>query len=582
MKNIIIITLLMISFNSYADKTITCGFNNCRPEIGLTPDLYIEKTDTTYLDLGSNNNQKVIVDLPENQDPRNLLLIVNNNSLIGQDISLNLNSKAKEKNTGNLLLIGDMFNNININLNGYDGASGKAASEICADNFKSGKYGQDALSYFNNRRAELPTLSISNCDTNDLQFLQNTKFACPNPDYSNVTNTNIEVQRIRYKQRCVGTSVRYKCVQRQMKIVCEWRSIAKGFQTCSDKNGCSGCSRRFGAADCRYDGNSCWSSDYGQEVYGTTYAATPTVNDNPAWWIEQNNSRCTATTNGSGGWFAYQKSELISEATYFKKNEEGKVEDICKQWPSPKVRQEDPAWMFNKVSDIALTYPGLDPDTLLPLPGSNWVVKSSDFFRKCEELGDFSPLNTEIQSWSTYGELGNECSDARIPEDSNNLIPWAKAGVVQDASFGLEKIYCAPDKCPVQSATTDTALNLDYIDPTAGANGTKQGNGYVIIYDYKTLNASSKPGIAGVGGNKDLPEVESTKYCVKVDDAVNHSVDSSFSKTPLVNFNIFKWKALKINRGEPSGSVPDYSTNSLKVFKKIDSSVRYLLQKEFL
>lgn len=158
MRNLVRLLLLFIlSFNvNSAEKVVTCGFNACSVSTGVTPDFYMEKLTESYIDLGSSNTDDIVVTLPNNQDPRNLVLMLNNNDIIGKDITIDLNSKKKEKNSGNIVLIGDYFKNIAINLDGYNGVSGEDASVICATRFNSGLYGVDAKTYFLNRRSSNP------------------------------------------------------------------------------------------------------------------------------------------------------------------------------------------------------------------------------------------------------------------------------------------------------------------------------------------------------------------------------------------------------------------------------------------
>ena len=176
--------------------------------------------------------------------------------------------------------------------------------------------------------------------------------------------------------------------------------------------------------------------------------------------------------------------------------------------------------------------------------------------------------------------MGNQCSDARIAEDPNNVIPWNTAGLEQKAEFGTETILCSPNECNASTIARDIDINFDSIDPTAGANGTSQGAGTLLVYDINNLSSSASPGNAGIGGKNDLPSLEETKFCVKVDDVETKGIQSTFAKDPVVNFNIYKWQGLNINRGEPGGGNPDLSDKKINIYKKIDGSVRYLIKQE--
>lgn len=588
--NLLISILLNISLAAAEDsapiKTITCGFGQCAPS--FTANLYLEQSARTIIDVGSQNNATIQAVLPENQDPRNLVLSVNNNSIIGQDIVINLNSKKVEKHSGNFTLIGDIFKNVSINLDGYNGETGKDASILCADKFKNGNYGEDSKGYFLNRRTSNPNLNPNRCDNQDVQHLQETKFQCQNPGYSLSEFETVNVNRIKFKQRCIGTSIRYKCLQRKVQLKCEWAGLARGTPGPCGKGCHNHCSRIFGAADCFYGNYSCWSSDYNAELphADSRYSSYPNPDQVPPWSVTSELSRCSPRSEpGSlGGWFAYQRTDLLNEQTYLRAVQSNSVAALCGQFPNPtqKNRSGTPAWKFNRVAQSALTYPGLDPETQNPLPGSNWIVKLSDFFVSCGSYGEFETLNSQIDNWTSFGDIGNSCSDARIPEDTNNLIPWTKAGEEQDPSFGTERLNCSPGNCPIQNLVQENDLNYDVLDPTSGANGTSQGNGNLLVYDFKTITSSANPGIAGNGGQNDIGEIIQDKYCVKIDDANTQGILSSFAKSPLVNFNIYKWQALNVKRGQPSGGSPEFSKNKINIFKKLDSSIRYLIKQETL
>lgn len=583
MKKIFATIVLLGSLNSYSQAKIEveCGFNQCTPS-NFTPILYLEQPSQTVIDVGDSNNKDIEVNLPVNQDPRKLILSVNNNSTVGQDVSVTLNSKQLEKNTEDFVLIGDIFKNVNVNLNGYTGQTGRDSSIICADRFKNGTYGLVSRDFFLNRRTVNPELSNSRCDVTDLQHIQNTKFSCED-EFSRIDTDRVEVSRIKAKQKCIGTSIKYKCLQRKVRLTCEWKSLARG-NAYYDKYTSWPCSTRFGGV-CNYNHQiSCWTGDFNKAVY-SSYSSFPPNGIIYPWSIEPEYARCNpvkATAASSGGWFAKQRTEYIIEQIYLNAVERNVVNNFCNEFPSPPNNPRDPAWKFNRSHDIRLTIPGLDPETMLPLPGSNWIVRDSDFFTTCNSLGLYDTMSSEIQSWIAFGEIGNECSDARVAEDTNNLIPWSKGGQEQDPAFGLQKMNCSVDNCPVQTVIADKQKVFDLIDPTVGANGTSQGNGILFVYDFQNLVATAKPGTAGNGGNNDLPVVIENRYCAKIDDALTQGLNSSFAKTPVVSFDLYKWQGLKINRGEAGGANPEFSKKKIKVYKKMDSSVRYLLQKEMI
>jgi hypothetical protein len=570
--------LFLITFNIFASddpvgtKNITCGFDQCIPD--FTPSLYLEQVEKTIIDLGKNNEDNIEINLPENQDPRSLVLVLENNSVVGRNLNVELNSKMKEKDTANFILVGDIFNELNLNLNGFDGAVGEDASAICAGRFLDGTYGDSSRNFYLARRNNDETLDMNRCDDIDVQHIQESKFSCQELGFENRDFPTVEVERVKYKQRCIGTSIRYRCLQRKVKIRCEWAGYARGYRSVSKYENYP-CSNAWGGGNCKYSyEHSCWRGRDLSQTYDNIRSTAP-GNVSPKWSIVYDNNRCVQPK--FGGVFAYQQSEELNELRFLQAQETNTVARLCESdFPYPIA----PGWKFNKVIEAYVTSPGLDPDTLQPLPGSNWEVQFTNFFTPCSSLGPFVTLNSEIQTWTAYGEVGAQCNDASIPEDVNDLIPWNASGVVQDPTFGTEKLLCNPQSCPVQNLTQEKDLVFDNIDPTAGANGTNQGDGVLLIYDYNQDNSTitARSGVAGQGGLNDLDSLSSTKYCVKISDADTKGIDSSFAQNPVVNFNIYNWEGLKINRGQPSGQVPDYSNKSIKIYKKLDSSLRYLIK----
>lgn len=574
MKNFTLIILLFWISNAIAQKQVTCGLSECMP--GFSAPLYLEQANQTIIDAGVNNQDAITITLPANQEPRKLVFMVENNSLVGRDLTADLNSEMPEKEAEDFILIGDIFNNLNINLNGYTGTGGKDASQICADRFLDGTYGASSKTFFESRRSANAELSLSRCDETDVNHIQSTKFTCPDTDYVATANNNVQVQRIKLKQRCVGTSIRYKCVQRYLRLKCEWNGFPRGYKLVNKYNYYP-CTNIWGGRNCRYDFNSsCWRGRdlSAAQNQGSSYPPDGTT---PPWTIIFDNNRCDYVNQG--GVFAYQQTDKLIERRYLDAVQSDSVSRLCQSdFPYPNRL----AWRFNRVTEAYITQPGLDPDTLDPLPGSNWDVKKTDFFTPCSSLGLYDTLNSEIQTWTSFGDVGNNCSDARVVEDPNNLIPWTRSGTDQDPSFGVESFFCAPGNCPIQNLVREFDQNFDYIDPTIGSNGTNQGDGIILIYDSNNLVATARPGQAGNGGRNDIPNLKQAKSCVKIDDAVTKGIDSSFAREPIVNFNLYQWTGLKVNTGQPSGQPPTFDPKSIKIFKKIDSSVRYLIKQELV
>jgi len=238
-----------------------------------------------------------------------------------------------------------------------------------------------------------------------------------------------------------------------------------------------------------------------------------------------------------------------------------------------------------RVSGSQVTTPYTSPGVNVlfdPLPGSIWERYRTQAYGKCNQY--WTTVRTESVVKVAYDESGTDCdrNSVGIPEDPNRVIPWAYSGMAQEPEFGTEMLQCAVGECPVNSTLSDLERNLDLIVPESGDNGTQQGNGVALIYDTAALAASATLGQAGAAGLADLDSPESTKFCGKIRDADSDGITSEFARNPSVSFRRYRWKAIRTAGGGNNGVQPPASTNNVEVYRKIDSSARFLLSKELL
>jgi hypothetical protein len=209
-------------------NAIDCTNSTCTPNFTVNSN----HAGSSYnaIDVGQ-NAANINVSVDSGQAPRNLRMNVFNGAFPsgttnpGYSLNVNLSSNSNSSNSGNFILLGDNFANLDVTLNGYNGAAGSSASTICANNIKAGNYGADALSFFNNLRLNNPSISANNCVLDDINFLQSSKFSCPS-GFSQILTSNsvysVNVQRIPQINRC-QTSLNYNvCLRRQVELSCEW------------------------------------------------------------------------------------------------------------------------------------------------------------------------------------------------------------------------------------------------------------------------------------------------------------------------------------------------------------------------
>lgn len=170
---------------------------------------------------------------------QNIKMTVQNGAYPGQSMTINLNAKNAANNASSALVIGDNFDQVNVNLNGYSGQKGKDATELCAEKIQAGDYGSGIQTFFNSRRSSNPALNPSRCDFEDLNYMQQFSFSCDDPAYSEVSASNptVSVQKIREKARCSAIGSYSTCVKRKVTVNCGfklWSTIKNRWLTEND------------------------------------------------------------------------------------------------------------------------------------------------------------------------------------------------------------------------------------------------------------------------------------------------------------------------------------------------------------
>lgn len=201
--------------------------------------------------------------------PQNFGFVINAGAYPGKNGNISLAAQTQGYNSANVILIGDNFNNLNINLDGYNGKKGKDASEICADKIKSGIYGTALQSYFNNRRSTTAA-DPNRCDADDLNYIQTFNFTCDDPAYQEVATNNpiVQVSQIKKLARCNAVASYNLCVKRKVNVTCNyrlWSTFRQKFIT--DGENFSGNSYYNGPVSYRQEIQSCGQVQYNCNCY---------------------------------------------------------------------------------------------------------------------------------------------------------------------------------------------------------------------------------------------------------------------------------------------------------------------------
>lgn len=226
MKKIILLFLfLFFSVAANAQKVIQCSDGVCSPN--FNPRDQFEKIYHSGIDIGSDNEDDVLVKAENNQAPRAARIYVDNKAGHIKNATVNLTSGSEFYNAADAMLIGNMFNNISMVLNGYSGLIGKPASQICAEKYQMGGslgYGDIARAEFQAKRIDNPTLPINRCVYSDVEYLQNNSFSCDEEDFTPIDSTNpsVTVRRFKGKNKCLGVSFNDVCLQKTVEVTCKW------------------------------------------------------------------------------------------------------------------------------------------------------------------------------------------------------------------------------------------------------------------------------------------------------------------------------------------------------------------------
>lgn len=213
---------------------------------------------------------------------------------------------------------------------------------------------------------------------------------------------------------------------------------------------------------------------------------------------------------------------------------------------------------------------------------SDWRIRYVEVGASCPQYFE-KKKDANLSSFLGFDDVDNQCKNVYLPEDpTGKLFQWTFVGFDRLPEFGTELVQCIMGSCSVQSSIRDSEKNILTINPTSGSSGTQQGEGIIISYDIQNLTSmSSKNGVGGLIGNNDInANLTGNRVCAKIHDAITEGNSSDYAKDPLVEFKRYIWRPITVIESGNYGVNPANNGKSIKIFKKIDSSVRYLLKKE--
>lgn len=563
------IIILLAATSTKAETSfvsIDCSESTCSPNFNVTDNF--QRNTYNAIDVGFNQSN-MMISSGAGKKPRDLKININNGEfpdgeiVPGYSVNADLSSTTQMADSGNLVLMGDNFKSISIKLNGYSGKAGKNASELCVENVKADLYGSDSNGFFAALRLNNPTISESACQIDDINYLQTNKFTCDN-GFSEVVTTNsvytVNVQRIPRINRC-QTSVTYNvCIKRIVELSCKWDIYVKSTNQVKEFSttliGEMPENRYYFLRNTLTNSQIC-DSYVARDITNSSYIPPTGVNpyiDNP---------------DQKGG---------------------------CSAWTCE--------WRTNPQVSVNLSSPGL-LETGELAQGSKWKLKQMAPGESCNTSNIFSPLGDDGDGgfWSNYktvsvNYVAYDLKDALCnPADlvtfsggnkiesypANDLDPnkkavWFYTGQTQEPDFGTEVVQCELGNCSVTNIVSDLTKSLDTISPQSGEDGTKQGSGYILIYDTETISIQNKLGVAGAGGRNDISNNTTVRVCAKIKDAQSEGLFSDYSRNPTVSFSRYNWTSIKTNSSGNPGNQPISSNGQIVVWKKLDTSVREVLR----
>lgn len=221
------------AYTSQQTKEIICGRDSCSAD--FVPDENFDKIFHSSFNLGNENeNEYVKVKTEENQVPRSLRIFMDSSSFLDSgSLNIDFNSKSSENNAADAIVIGDMFDELLINLNGFSPTLGRSASQVCADYVKRGIYGELAKLEFDTARLisdqEGGNVPKDRCIYSDVQNIQKRAFdtyQCGADDTFTILNTNdptVTARRLKGKNKCLGVTFQDVCMSPMVEVTCNWK-----------------------------------------------------------------------------------------------------------------------------------------------------------------------------------------------------------------------------------------------------------------------------------------------------------------------------------------------------------------------
>ena len=190
-------------------------------------------TITKTLDINLTEDTTKTINNISTGEPLDLIIESNDSSGENQfnSLELNVNGTTNNANFSSAyhVLLSEIMGDINAVFNGRSGAQGKNSSQVYAEEFMFGTYGEDARLFYESRRVSNSSLPLNQCQSEDILFLES-RFSCNEGEVFSESSI-IDVQRTAERRMCSGTFRRSVCLKRKVDFNC--RALIAGDQCCT-------------------------------------------------------------------------------------------------------------------------------------------------------------------------------------------------------------------------------------------------------------------------------------------------------------------------------------------------------------
>ena len=421
----------------YAQETILCDEANCQYAPNINVRYQGGGTDFSSFEISPNTTELEITKVigEKNREVRGTIYNV---SPIGRALNVSLEVDNFESEGSNLVIVGDIFSSLGIDIDGFPGTGGKDSDFICGENFINGAYGPYAKMIFDARRLADEELS-ARCDSVDIAWLDQNRFTCPQ-GFVEHPGTEVDVKRIEKKRKCTAQGIRAKCVRRTYAISCD-------------------STQRTGSSWCCSVPKDDWWTDNIDDLYMPTpegWSCDPLKCETKIVGGEfVNKNGINATLNWNVPEVVYDQGKEKACFYHYENNEpdvswQTLVYEIPGDTASPLIRGPD------KYDEVGILYSGrvnnnhfeipAPENQIIPLQGNDWVYakrryaidtqKSTTKLRNCLGLNGSEQFDTRCERVS-----GPPADIYIYPVDSKNNVGKEVKISVPEGHFDYEGIF---------------------------------------------------------------------------------------------------------------------------------------------